>query len=152
MSDRLLTGKVPWDVVAGHVRGPLPPEVVPARRTARTPRWCGSATSCGPWPPTRDVRGARRRRLAVIVNANDVAVRGSRAAPFPGRGAAGRERRHGRPLMALLDEIRTTCAELGVGLIGGHTEVAPGIDHSIVCGTMLGPISDRPITTAGCGG
>jgi len=150
VSDRLLTGKVPWDVVAGHVRGPLPPEVVlgPAHgEDAALVRFGNELWAVAADPVTFAARGAGR--LAVIVNANDVAVRGAVPRLFLAVVLLAESDATADRAVALLDEIRTTCAELGVGLIGGHTEVAPGIDHSIVCGTMLGPISDRPITTAG---
>jgi hydrogenase expression/formation protein HypE len=36
------------------------------------------------------------------------------------------------------DEMLAACAELGITLIGGHTEVAHGLDRVIISGTMLG--------------
>ena len=49
----------------------------------------------------------------------------------------------------LLREVRDECARLGVALVGGHTEVTPGLPRSIVVGTMLGRVVSRPLTTGG---
>jgi len=49
----------------------------------------------------------------------------------------------------LIKQIRETCDQLAVTLIGGHTEVTPGLPHSMVVGTMLGRVTGKPITTGG---
>ena len=91
-------------------------------------------------------------RLAVIVNANDVAVRGARPMFFltvcliaPLEATEDR-------VKELLTQVRDTCQEIGCTLIGGHTEITPGLPHSIVVGTMLGRVEGRPLTTGGLRG
>ena len=37
-------------------------------------------------------------------------------------------------------QIRAACAELGVSLIGGHTEITVGLDRPIAAGAMLGEV------------
>lgn len=150
MSDRLATGKVPWNLVAEHVRGPLPPEVVlgPAHgEDAALVRLGGELWAVASDPVTFAAHGAGQ--LAVIVNANDVAVRGAVPRFFLAVVLLAESEATPDRAAELLDEVRAACVELGVTLIGGHTEVAPGIDHSLVCGTALGPVAGRPITTAG---
>ena len=50
----------------------------------------------------------------------------------------------------LFDDVLRACRELGVALIGGHSEVTQGIPRPIVMGTMLGEVErDRLVTTAG---
>ena len=50
----------------------------------------------------------------------------------------------------LFAQIAEACAAHAVALIGGHTEVTPGIDRPLVAGTMLGEVAkDRLVTTAG---
>jgi len=44
-------------------------------------------------------------------------------------------------LDAIFDQIAGACAELGVGLVGGHTEITHGLDHPIVVGCMLGEVA-----------
>jgi hydrogenase expression/formation protein HypE len=87
---------------------------------------------------------------ALIVNANDVAVRG--AAPrwflatclLPAAGATE------DAVEMLFGQLGAACRELGVSLVGGHTEVTHGLDRPIVVGTMLGEVpKDRLVTTGG---
>ena len=147
---RLPPGKVPWELVAPHLERELPLEVElgPAcGEDAALVRIGGELWAVAADPVSFTTSGLGR--LAVTVNANDIAVRGARPRFFiavvllsPGEADedwAGE----------LLDEIAKACAELGVALIGGHTEVTPGIDHSLVVGAMLGRVEGRPVTTGG---
>src|SRR5581483_10274764 len=87
---------------------------------------------------------------ALVVNANDLAVRG--AVPrwflatclFPAEGATAAD------VEALFAELGAGCAELCVALGGGHTEITAGLSRPIVVGAMLGEVAkDRLVTTAG---
>ena len=50
----------------------------------------------------------------------------------------------------LFNDVASACRELGVALIGGHSEVTQGIQRPIISGTMLGEVErDRLITTGG---
>ena len=50
----------------------------------------------------------------------------------------------------MFDDVLSGCKELGVTLIGGHSEVTEGIQRPIVMGTMLGEVDrDRLVTTGG---
>ena len=73
---------------------------------------------------------------AVPVNANDVACLGARPAWFLATVLLPEE---ATPDLAeeIFEQIRTACETLDVALIGGHTEVTPGIDRPIGAGTML---------------
>lgn len=86
---------------------------------------------------------------AVHVNANDVAVRGARplfltlTVLLP-MGAS----------EELLEEVMkgadSAARELGVSIVGGHTEVTPFLDHLVVCGTMIGEVEkEKLVTTSG---
>ena len=87
---------------------------------------------------------------AVTVNANDVAVRGAEPRWFAvalllpeGQADAGRAE-------ALFAQVVAACEELGVALVGGHTEVTAGLDRPIAIGVMVGEVAaDRVIRTAG---
>lgn len=82
----------------------------------------------------------------VHVNANDVATRGAEPLWFL--------------LTLLLPEVGTTsemvenvfaqvaaaCKEVGAELIGGHTEVTPGLDRPLAVGTMLGETTTFRLT------
>ena len=86
---------------------------------------------------------------AVNVNANDVAASGGTPRWFlatvllpEGEDSAG--------AAAIFDQMREAADELGVELVGGHTEVTIGLPRPIVCGAMLGEApASKAISTAG---
>jgi hydrogenase expression/formation protein HypE len=74
---------------------------------------------------------------AVHVNANDIAVMGAVPRWFlatlllpEGSSEAG--------VRAIFASLGRACRELGISLVGGHTEVTGGLERPIVCGHMLG--------------
>ena len=90
---------------------------------------------------------------AVNVNANDVAASGGTPRWFlatvllpEGGDSAG--------AAAIFDQMREAAGELGVELVGGHTEVTIGLPRPIVCGAMLGeaPASKAISTSGACVG
>ena len=94
--------------------------------------------------------GDRIGWYAVHVNANDVATRGAEprwmlvTLLLPGPTATYDMAR------AIMEQMATACRDLGVTLVGGHTEVTYGLDRPIVVGHMLGEVArDRLVTTAG---
>ena len=85
---------------------------------------------------------------AVQVNANDVAAMGAVPQWFlctillpPGT----------LPETATqtFNQVLHACQELHVALVGGHTEVTHGIEHTVVSGCMLGTVARDKIVTAG---
>ena len=85
----------------------------------------------------------------VTVNANDVVTRGARPRWFlmtlllP-------EGENDAEVEKLFQQVDAACRGLGVGLIGGHTEVTPGLDRPLVIGTMIGEVAkDRLVVTSG---
>ncbi len=85
---------------------------------------------------------------AVNVNANDIAVTGG----IPRWFLATILLPEGRADEALTEEIlrqlSSACAEIGVSLCGGHTEVTYGLDRPIVVGQMLGEVPRDGIVTS----
>jgi len=74
---------------------------------------------------------------AVQVNANDLAVMGAVPRWFlatlllpEGTTEAG--------VRGIFEPLQRACRELGISLVGGHTEITGGIDRPLVCGHMLG--------------
>jgi HAD superfamily hydrolase (TIGR01509 family) len=150
MVDRLSPGKVPWDVVAELVSGQLPPEVrlgPAAGEDAALVEIGGELWAVASDPVS--FTAANAGRLAVIVNANDVAVRGASPRFFLAAALIAPHEASEERVIELLSQVRNTCELVGCTLIGGHTEVTPGISHSIIVGTMLGRVEGRPITTGG---
>jgi hydrogenase maturation factor len=88
-------------------------------------------------------------RLAVLVNANDVAVSGARPRWFlavvlvpAGSGESLVE--------GLFRSIRLGLEEVGAYLVGGHTEVTPAVTRPIVIGQMIGLAETGIVKTGGC--
>ncbi len=77
--------------------------------------------------------------LAVYVNANDIATRGASPRWFlqcillP-------EDSSEADLKRIMSQIDETAKELGVSVVGGHTEVTRGISRPIVVGSMIGTV------------
>lgn len=88
-------------------------------------------------------------RLAVAVNANDVAVMGVRprwflAAVLLPLGTTAAEVEH------LFSSLRAALAGVGAVLVGGHTEVTGAVAQTVVVGQMLGVAeTGRFVTTGG---
>jgi len=76
-------------------------------------------------------------RLLVHINANDVACKGGEPAWFmatliiPDYIGVEYVRR-------VMEEISDTCSELGIAVVGGHTEFTDRYDHPVLAGTMMG--------------
>jgi hydrogenase maturation factor len=87
-------------------------------------------------------------RLAVHVNANDVASTGARPLWFlcvtllPEGNDVGL-------LEGIMEQIHAACMEIGVALVGGHTETTPGLDRPILIGLMMGETSKEDYVTTG---
>jgi hydrogenase expression/formation protein HypE len=87
---------------------------------------------------------------ALVVNANDLAVRGAAPRWFLATCLLPEGRATEASVEELFAQLGAACRELGVSLVGGHTEVTHGLDRPIVVGTMLGEVApDRLVTTAG---
>ncbi len=87
---------------------------------------------------------------AVHVNANDLAVRGARPAWFLMTLLLPEGRSDAALLEQILLQTEEACQAVGATLVGGHTEITPGLDRPILAGTMLGEVERaRLVTTAG---
>ncbi len=79
---------------------------------------------------------------AVQVNANDVACTGGAPRWFlPTVLLPASATTH--DVRAIFADISDACRDIGVAIIGGHTEVTDGLLRPIVAGTMLGELDDR---------
>jgi hydrogenase maturation factor len=87
---------------------------------------------------------------ALHVNANDLAVRGAQPLWFLATLLLPESAMSEARVESLFAELGGACAELGVALVGGHTEVTAGLPRPIVVGCMLGEVDkDRLVTTGG---
>ncbi|WP_457753004.1 AIR synthase family protein [Thermococcus sp.] len=85
---------------------------------------------------------------AVNINANDVATFGAKPKWFlvsillP-------ENTDEKLLKEIMSDIDESSKRLGIAVIGGHTEVTPGLKKPIVVGTMLGEVKKDKLVHAG---
>ena len=84
-------------------------------------------------------------RYAVHVNANDVACMGAAPLWFLMTLLLPEGRADEAMTSRIWGEARDTCADLGVTLCGGHTEVTSGLDFPILSGHMLGEVSKESL-------
>ena len=100
------------------------------------------ALSCDP------ISGALGRigMLSVRVTTNDVATRGVRPTWFlscimlpEGAGS--------KILRTICRQMGQAAKKLGVAIVGGHSEVTPGLDHPLVIGCAAGRVSKRGYVT-----
>lgn len=87
--------------------------------------------------------------LSVHVNANDVATMGATPqwylANFFLPEEAGK-----RVVEELTKRASVACEELGISLVGGHTEVTPGLDRALISGAIIGEApKDRWVSAGG---
>src|SRR5262245_2736692 len=87
---------------------------------------------------------------ALVVNANDLAVRGATPRWFLVTCLLPEGRTTEDEVGTLFAQLGAACQAQGVALVGGHTEVTPGLDRPIAVGTMLGEVDkERLVTTSG---
>jgi len=86
----------------------------------------------------------------VHVNANDIATTGARplwllvTLLLPENGATA------ELPDAIMTQIYGACRDLGIAVIGGHTEITTGLDRPIAMGTLIGEVArDKLITPRG---
>ena len=97
------------------------------------------------------ITGAERNIgwLSVHVNANDIASTGARPLWFVCI-ALLPEGADESTLETIMEDIHAACTEVGVSLVGGHTETTPGLDRPILAGFMMGEAErDGYVTTGG---
>ena len=87
-------------------------------------------------------------RYAVHVNANDVVCLGARPAWFMATVFLPEDAPQ-QMAEEIFEQILTTCQELGIVPIGGHTEITLGLDRPIISGAMLGETTTEQLIKPG---
>ncbi len=87
---------------------------------------------------------------AVNVNANDIAVMGATPRWFMATILLPAGKATPALAEAIYAQIAAACADLGIALAGGHTEITVGLDRPLVSGTMLGEVTpERLVRSSG---
>ncbi len=81
-------------------------------------------------------------KLAVHVNANDIAACGGEplgilVTVLMPEGTEARE------LQEIMDGVYNACDQLGMSVIGGHSEVTDAVNRVVVCATVIGKTKDK---------
>ncbi|MFH1085899.1 MAG: AIR synthase related protein, partial [Chloroflexota bacterium] len=85
----------------------------------------------------------------VNVNANDVVTSGARPLWMLATLLLPEARTTPSLVEEIFRQLSAACGELGIVLVGGHTEVTHGLDRPIVVGVLIGEVSrERLLTTA----
>jgi hydrogenase maturation factor len=74
----------------------------------------------------------------VNINANDIAAMGGTPRWFLVTMLLPEKRTTTADIERIMKDLRSSCADLGVSLVGGHSEITHGLEHPILSGTMLG--------------
>lgn len=86
----------------------------------------------------------------VNINANDIACSGATPRWFLSTLLLPENQSTPALVEQIFAQITGACAELGITLVGGHTEITYGLDRPIVIGQMLGEVApDRLVTSRG---
>jgi hydrogenase expression/formation protein HypE len=87
---------------------------------------------------------------AVQVNANDIATTGAKPRWFLSTLLLPEADSNRELVDRIFFQIESACRELGITVVGGHTEITVGLDRPILSGTMLGEVPrDSLITPRG---
>jgi len=87
---------------------------------------------------------------AVQVNANDIATTGATPRWFMVTALLPEGVTTPKGVEEISKQLFSACQDLGISLIGGHTEITYGLDRPIIVGTMVGEVArDQLITPKG---
>jgi len=86
----------------------------------------------------------------VVVNLNDIATMGAIPKWFLATLLFPEESSDLESVEKVFNQIHHACRRFGISFVGGHTEVTPGIERTILSGHMIGEVKkDRLVTTGG---
>jgi hydrogenase expression/formation protein HypE len=86
----------------------------------------------------------------VVVNLNDIATMGAIPKWFLATLLFPEERADLESVEKVFSQIHHACRRFGISFVGGHTEVTPAIERTILSGHMIGEVKkDKLVTTGG---
>lgn len=138
----LATGKVPQEVLARLLKRPSEPRVIQGPGTGNDtavieyPDRYG-VISCDPITFTTGDIG----HYAVHVAANDIYTSGADPLYFLPTVLFPEHETSEQTVQDVLGQIEKTAHDLGIAVIGGHTEVTTGLTRPIIAGTMYGEVA-----------
>ncbi|MBI2357820.1 MAG: hydrogenase expression/formation protein [Deltaproteobacteria bacterium] len=86
---------------------------------------------------------------AVHINANDIAAMGGRPRWFLATLLLPENKTTSADVEKIFAEISTSCASLGITLVGGHTEITYDLNRPLIVGQMLGEVEKDKLVRSG---
>lgn len=87
---------------------------------------------------------------AVQINANDIATTGAEPRWFLVTALLPENATTPGLVEQISSQVNSACKELGISVIGGHTEITHGLERPIIMGTLIGEVArDRLVTPRG---
>ncbi|MFX0105355.1 MAG: AIR synthase family protein, partial [Candidatus Hodarchaeota archaeon] len=87
---------------------------------------------------------------AVIVNVNDLVCTGAKPKWFQSTILLPQKITTSTIIESIFNGINDTCKSMGITVIGGHTEITPGLDRPIVIGSLIGEVEkNKLVLTSG---
>ena len=83
----------------------------------------------------------------VQINANDIATTGAKPCWFLLTALLPEQKTTFKLVEEISEQVNDACLELGISLVGGHTEITHGIDRPILVGTMVGEVPCADLVT-----
>lgn len=84
---------------------------------------------------------------AVQVNANDIATTGATPRWFMATVLLPEDGTTEELVHRVSDQLFAACCDLGISMLGGHTEITYGLDRPLVIGTMIGEVEHSKLVT-----
>jgi hydrogenase maturation factor len=84
---------------------------------------------------------------AVQVNANDIATTGATPRWFLTTYLLPESKTTPKLVEGISAQVKHACTQIGVTIIGGHTEITYGLDRPIIVGTMIGEVAPEKLVT-----
>lgn len=84
---------------------------------------------------------------AVQINANDIATSAAQPRWFMATLLLPQGSTSPSAVKEIFDQVYSACDELGISVIGGHTEVTYGLERPILVGTLVGEVAKEHLVT-----
>ncbi|MFX0153084.1 MAG: AIR synthase family protein [Candidatus Hodarchaeota archaeon] len=87
---------------------------------------------------------------AVIVNVNDLVCTGAKPKWFQSTILLPEKLTTSKLIKRIFNNIHDTCQSMEITVVGGHTEITPGLERPIVIGSLIGEVEkDKLVLTSG---
>ena len=86
-------------------------------------------------------------RYLVQVNSNDIATMGATPRWLLVTALLPENQTSPELVLAISEQLYAACVELGISVVGGHTEITHGLERPILAGTLIGEVAREKLVT-----